>query len=148
MISVNAFRRRWIVIFALMTSIYLLSTRSIDLPQGYTIDTTAIKAYGSERLKSINNHHSWIPGSHHVFIASYSRSHEEIFFGLASSLSEMGVESTVFTECDEEHSPQLITNGTCLRFDLNDLVKDAGIIKGRGYPQIPPARRECNCSLP
>ncbi|KAL7418724.1 hypothetical protein Q5752_006407 [Cryptotrichosporon argae] len=70
-------------------------------------------------------HTSFDPAAHHVFIATLQPWHEAFWLWLAGSIEHLGVNTTLFTECngrDRQH--------TCIRFGLLEFAQEIGLWDG------------------
>ncbi|KAL1411855.1 hypothetical protein Q8F55_002828 [Vanrija albida] len=65
------------------------------------------------------------PKQHHVLIATRPTWHEEVWLWTAGMLTELGVNHTVFTECDGRAA-----NNSCIRYGLRELSEEVGLWKG------------------
>ncbi|WOO80758.1 uncharacterized protein LOC62_03G004284 [Vanrija pseudolonga] len=70
------------------------------------------------------------PASHHVLIANRPEWHEEVWLWAAGMFAQLGVNHTVFTECDGRNA----TN-SCIRFGLKELSEEVGLWKGDLHPK-------------
>lgn len=66
------------------------------------------------------------PSDLHAIIATSPYYREDVWLSLAGALRRMGVQSTLFTECDNSNG-----DSSCVRFGLLDLARDTGMLDGR-----------------
>ena len=63
---------------------------------------------------------SWNPAQHSVIIGTRFETHEDVWLYLAGTLKAMGVETTIYGECDD-------ANSTCVKFGQLEFAQELGL---------------------
>jgi len=84
----------------------------------------AFPSHTSRVLSTLTTKQQFDGGGHHVVLTTYPRWHEEVWLCLGGMLSDLGVPTSTYTECEGSAS--------CIRYGLLDVAEKIGVWRGGG----------------